>query len=94
MHPLPQKFSMSPSQKVLVEQLIQEGGPWFHDPSKYDPFPEDVEMTRREAEEEGHDPCPSCFPDTEYSKNYEVKHFVTSSGSVITATRFVGKPED
>lgn len=57
---------------VFVERMGTGYG-WYHDPESYKPPDADeVVMTRDEAEENGANPCPRCFPDSEYGQAFEV----------------------
>lgn len=75
-------------EEVVVEQLMDEMGPWYHDVDFYNGnFSTDKTMSRDEAEEFGVEPCPACFPGTEYAETYEVTQHETSDGDVLTFTK-------
>lgn len=57
---------------VFVERMGTGYG-WYHDPASYkSPVAEEVVMTRDEADEIGANPCPRCFPDSEYGQGFRV----------------------
>ena len=73
---------------MFVERLGTGYG-WYHDPASYKPpFMDEVLMTREEAEENGSNPCPRCFPDSDYGDRFQV----TDMGG--GTTRYVQKEHD
>jgi predicted RNase H-like HicB family nuclease len=57
---------------VIVERQRTQYG-WYHDPAAYtSSWTDEVVMDREEAEESGANPCPKCFPDTEYGASFDV----------------------
>lgn len=57
---------------VIVERQGTGYG-WYHDPAGYTSYwTDEVVMTREEAEERGANPCPKCFPETEYGNMFDV----------------------
>jgi len=57
---------------VYVERMGTGYG-WYHDPGPYKPpVADEVIMTREEAEANGANPCPRCFPESEDGQRFEV----------------------
>ncbi|MFC6753914.1 type II toxin-antitoxin system HicB family antitoxin [Halorubrum tibetense] len=73
---------------VFVERMGTGYG-WYHDPESYKPpVADEVVMTREEAEESNANPCPRCFPKSEYEKKFNV----TDLGG--GTTKYVPKSSD
>ena len=57
---------------VFVERQ-GTGYEWYHDPDSYQPhWTDEVVMFREEAEHNGANPCPRCFPDSEYGRRFDI----------------------
>lgn len=62
----------TPEEGVFVERMGTGYG-WYHDPGPYKPpVMDEVIMTPEEAEQNGANPCPRCFPDSEYGQRFEI----------------------
>jgi hypothetical protein len=68
----PEEMPSTADEGVFVERMGNDYG-WFHDPAEYrTSFGDTVMMSREEAVEAGSDPCPRCFPDTDFAEQYDV----------------------
>lgn len=57
---------------VIVERLGTGYG-WYHDPASYKSYwTDEVVMSRADAEENGSNACPRCFPTSEHGEQFDV----------------------
>lgn len=80
----------SANEGVVVERQGTGYG-WYHDPAEYGtPRPDDVVLSLEDAEGAGSNPCPRCFPTTEFAQQFDV----TELPGGITRYERTGGPGD
>lgn len=82
----------------MDEMVFLEGigvhGAWYHAADAYDPLEGDEKLTRGEAEERGANPCPQCYPNTEYAEKITILRDEETGMSMSVNTEELDKLSD